>query len=114
MGIAFPIATTMPISQSSETERVQSLRQARQRIVELLELRTYLKESDKPGPLLADVEAMLAQALALECSLIAQARPRRSLRARVARALTGLLFLGSLADDAAVGALELAFNALPY
>lgn len=106
----------MSIFQTStpETERLQSLRQARQRIVELLELRTYLRESGNPGPLLADVESMLAKALALECSLSAPARPRRSLRSRAMRALTGLLFLGSLADDAAVGTLELAFNALPF
>lgn len=106
----------MSISQTStpETERLQSLRQARQRIVELLELRTYLRESGNAGPLLADVESKLFGALALEGSLIAQAAPRRSLRARAVRAITGLLFLGSLADDAAVGALELAFNALPF
>lgn len=104
----------MSISQTSETERLQTLRQARQRIVELLELRTYLGESGNTGPLLADVESMLAQALALESSLIAQGKPRRSLRTRVARAITGLFFLGSLADDAALGALDLAFNALPF
>lgn len=107
----------MSISQipTPETERLQSLRQARQRIVELLELRTYLRESGNQGQLLADVESKLSGALALESSLIAQAAtPRRSLRARAVRALTGLLFLGSLADDAAVGALELAFNALPF
>lgn len=103
-----PILMTPPRTQTLEDQR---LREARQRIVELQSVRTYLQESGSPAARLSDIESLLAQALALENSLIAQRK--QSLRpgpGRVPRIAAALLVLGSWADDGVLAFLELALN----
>lgn len=95
-----------------EAQRLESLRLIRQRIVELQAVRTYMSEASCPAPLVANVESLLHQALAVEKSLMVRksklARSRRGGRPPV---LGALLVLGLLAEDGAGSALELALRA---
>lgn len=59
-----------------EVQRQEALREARQRIVELQAVRTYLEDSRNRGPLLVDLEAQVAEALAIEQALTQQGRPK--------------------------------------
>lgn len=103
------IHTTAP---TSEEQRLQALREARQRIVELQAVRTYLLESNSPAALLSDVDALVAQALAREQSLIAlgKATPKSS-RRRLSRVMTAVFVLATWADDSVLALLDIAWSA---
>jgi hypothetical protein len=97
-------------AQVPEAQRLESLRQARQRIVELQAVRSYLQESGNAAPLLADLDVRLAEALALEQALIKQG-PSQAPGSRGGRAsplLAAVVILGAAAEDTLLAALELA------
>jgi hypothetical protein len=108
-----PITMTSPSNQALEDQRLRALHDARQRVVELQSVRTYLQESGSPAALLSDIESLLAQALAREQSLIEQGKqppPRPGRGRRWPRMVAGLLVLGSWADNGVLALLELALN----
>jgi hypothetical protein len=59
-------------SEELEKRRLEQLRAVRQRIVEIHAVLVYLQEAQGSASHIADAQARLAQALALEMSLIAQ------------------------------------------
>ena len=97
-------------AQAAQAQRLESLRQARQRIVELQAVRSYLQESGKAAELLADLDARLADALALEQALSKQGAPHAA-GSRIGRAsplVAAIAVLGATAEDTLLAALELA------
>jgi hypothetical protein len=97
-------------AQTSEAQRLESLRQARQRIVELQAVRTYLQESGNAAALLADLDVRLAEALALEQALIKQGAPHAagSRAGRASPLIVAVVTLGATAEDTLLAALQLA------
>lgn len=97
---------------ATDTQRLESLRQVRQRVVELQAVRTYLQESGNAAVLLAQVDAQLAEALALEQTLIGQAPPRQTgtRRGRRSPLAAAAFLLAAAAEDQILAALELAWT----
>lgn len=96
---------------SSDEQRLEALKLARQRIVELQAVRTYLQEAKSSDGLLSEIEALLTQALESERALTVRRKTK-------ARANTGgcsplaaaLLLLCPWADDAVLALIEFAMN----
>ena len=97
---------------SPDAQRLQSLRDTRQRIVELQAVRSYLQESHDASALLADLDSKLGEALTLEQRLIelAPRKPARSRRGRASPLLAASVFVLSMAEDGVLAVLELVSN----